>query len=154
MYAAIGRVPVTAATRARVIQTSRMSPTPSSPRNAYIVMTIGGLAVIALVGWALMRSVQAPVTSNLPVAADTAQTVPSAPAQPEPQDAERAAVPRISVDQLKQEIAAGKVTVIDVRDADAYIAAHIPGSLHIPLSRVEGEIPYLPKGKPIVTYCT
>lgn len=154
MYAAIVRVPVTAATRARVIQTSRMSPTPSSPRNAYIVMMIGGLAVIALVGWALMRSFQAPVTSNLPVAADTAQTVPPAPAQPEPEDPARAAVPRISVDQLRQEMAAGKVTVIDVRDADAYIAAHIPGSLHIPLARIEGEIPYLPKGKPIVTYCT
>ena len=129
-----------------------MSPNSSSPRNAYIVMSLGGVAVIALVAWALMRSFQAPVTPNVPPQAGSVQT--AVPAQPEPQDPERAAVKRISVDDLKQEIVRGQVTVIDVRDADSYIAAHIPGSLHIPLARIEGEIQYLPKGKPIVTYCT
>jgi 3-mercaptopyruvate sulfurtransferase SseA len=116
-------------------------------------MIAGGLVVIALVAWALMRSFQAPVTSNIPVSNETAAAPLPVP-QTETQDAEHAAVPRISVDQLKQEIASGQVTVIDVRDADSYMAAHIPGSLHIPMARIEGEIPYLPKGKPIVTYCT
>ena len=46
------------------------------------------------------------------------------------------------------------MTVIDVRDAQSYVNAHIPGSLHIPMARIDGEVPYLPKGKPIVTYCT
>jgi rhodanese-related sulfurtransferase len=55
---------------------------------------------------------------------------------------------------LKQRIDRGEVTVIDVRDAESYTKGHIPGSLHIPLARVEGEIPYLPKAKPIVFYCT
>ncbi len=57
-------------------------------------------------------------------------------------------------EELRQKVALSEVTVIDVRDADAYLAAHIPGSLHIPMSRIEGEIPYLPREKPIVTYCT
>ena len=114
-------------------------------------MIAGGLAVLVLVAWALMRSFEAPVTSNIPVAADTAAPPPP---QTETQDAAHAAVPRISVDDLKQKIARGEVTVIDVRDADAFLAAHIPGSLHIPFARIEGEVPYLPKGKPIVTYCT
>jgi predicted sulfurtransferase len=51
-------------------------------------------------------------------------------------------------------IARGEVIVIDVRDADAYIAGHIEGALHIPLSYIAGEVPYLRKGKPIVAYCT
>lgn len=130
-----------------------MSSNQSSTRTAYLVMIVGGIAVLALVAWALMRSFQAPVTTNLPVSHDTAAAPPPA-QQTETQDAEHAAVPRITVDELKQKMAQNAVTVIDVRDADSYMAAHIPGSLHIPLGRIEGEIPYLPKGKPIVTYCT
>lgn len=132
-----------------------MSSKEPSTRNAYIVMIAGGVAVLALVAWALMRSFQAPVTSTLPVTDTTAQQPPAATAsQPFQQDAAHAAVPRISVDDLKQRMVRNEVTVIDVRDADAYMDSHIPGALHIPLARVEGEIPYLPKDKPIVTYCT
>ena len=46
------------------------------------------------------------------------------------------------------------MAILDVRDVDAYAASHIPGALQIPLARVEGEIPYLPKDKPLITYCT
>jgi hydroxyacylglutathione hydrolase len=46
------------------------------------------------------------------------------------------------------------VTIIDVRDADSYRDRHIPGAMHIPLAYIQGEIPYLPKDKPIVAYCT
>jgi rhodanese-related sulfurtransferase len=55
-----------------------------------------------------------------------------------------------------EELAArtGQVTIIDVRDVDSYLASHIPGALQIPVTRIQGEIPYLPKDKPIVTYCT
>jgi Rhodanese-like domain len=131
-----------------------MSPQNSSPRNTYIVMTVGGLLVLGLVAWALMRSFQAPVGPT-PEPPQTGATAAPAP-EPEPhvQDAAHAAVPRISVEDLRQKVARSEVTVIDVRDADAYLAAHIPGSLHIPLARIEGEIPYLPREKPIVTYCT
>jgi rhodanese-related sulfurtransferase len=41
-----------------------------------------------------------------------------------------------------------------VRSIEQFVESHIPGALHIPVSRVQGEIPYLPKDKPIVAYCT
>jgi hypothetical protein len=63
-------------------------------------------------------------------------------------------VARISAEDLREKVNAGAVTVIDVRDASAYAAAHIPGSLHIPLASVEANLDRLPKGKPIVAYCT
>jgi rhodanese-related sulfurtransferase len=62
--------------------------------------------------------------------------------------------PRVSAEELKALAAKGAVTVIDVRDIDSFLAGHIPGSLHIPVSLIEGEIAFLPKDKPIVTYCT
>jgi predicted sulfurtransferase len=63
-------------------------------------------------------------------------------------------VARTSPRQLASMLARNEVIVLDVRDADAYIAGHIEGALHIPLTYIAGEIPYLRKGKPIVTYCT
>lgn len=67
---------------------------------------------------------------------------------------DESSVPRISVAEAQKKIAAGEVTVIDVRDINGYLDAHIPGSMHIPLARIDGEINYLPRNKPIITYCT
>lgn len=61
---------------------------------------------------------------------------------------------RISVDEMKTLFDRGELTIIDVRQADAYLEAHIPGALQIPLSRIDGEASYLSKQKMIVTYCT
>ncbi len=71
-----------------------------------------------------------------------------------PTQAQLASVPRIEVGDLLQKLEGKQVTLIDVRDADSYRARHIPGAMHIPLSFIAGEVPYLPKDKPIVTYCT
>lgn len=72
------------------------------------------------------------------------------PLQPPP--GAEASVPRIMPADLQKKL--GTVTVIDVRHADNYTFAHIPGAMHIPLSVIEQEAASLPKGKPIVTYCT
>lgn len=61
---------------------------------------------------------------------------------------------RIAIHDARQWIDAGRVLVLDVRGVDDYVAGHIPGALHIPLSRLEGELPYLPKDRSILTYCT
>lgn len=60
----------------------------------------------------------------------------------------------IEVSELQSMLEKNEVTVIDVRNIEPYLAAHIPGALQIPVSMIEGEIPHLPKGKKIVTYCT
>lgn len=119
-------------------------------------MVAGGIAVIGLLAFALNRSFNAPVRPVEPQVATAPAPNPPTDTKPstDPEEAARAAVARITPEDLKQKIDKGEVTVIDVRDADAFIAAHIPGSLHIPLARIEGEVPYLPKTKPIVTYCT
>jgi len=72
----------------------------------------------------------------------------------EPTKEEVAHIPRIAPEELLEAYNAKSVTIIDVRDADAYRERHIPGALHIPLAYIPGEIAYLPKDKPIVTYCT
>jgi rhodanese-related sulfurtransferase len=91
------------------------------------IATFVGLSVITLAGWALTRPDQ-----------------PKAVTQFE----------RMSIADFKAAYDRKEIVVLDVRPIEAYVASHIPGSLHIPVTRVQGEIPYLPKDKPIVAYCT
>jgi len=123
---------------------------PQPKQLSNLPLIIGGLLVVALLGFAFWRMTKrneapAPVTQaapavQQPVAAD--------------EEAAKALVTRISVADLQTRLANNQVTLIDVRDADSYLQSHIPGAMHIPLARIDGEIPYLPKDKPIVTYCT
>lgn len=101
------------------------------------------LAVIVLIGWMALRN---PATTQPARAA-----VPPAAVPP---DDELASVPRIPLAQAARQIEDGTVIAIDVRDADSYVAGHLPGALQIPLARIEGEINYLPRDKPIIAYCT
>lgn len=140
---------------------------PASSRTTLGILAIGALIVAGLVVWALTRTVQSPVPAadtsqpvSIPPTAATAPNMPltatQTPAPPvaEPSAETTASVPRIAVEDLREKMKTNSVTVIDVRDDAAFAAAHIPGALHIPFARVEGEMPALPKGKPIVTYCT
>ena len=97
-----------------------------------VLVAIGtflGLSLITLIAWALTR--------------------PERPVQAATHEHEQT-FERITVDDLGK----GDFTVIDVRSAEQFKAGHIPGALHIPVARIEGEIPYLPKGKAVVAYCT
>ena len=63
-------------------------------------------------------------------------------------------VRRIAVAEAKARYDAGQATFVDVRDAEAYAAAHIPESLSLPLANLEAGAPPLPKDAEIITYCT
>jgi hypothetical protein len=107
--------------------------------NQRLIYIVGGALAAALVAFAIWHAYQPKQVASSPPTATVD---------------EHAGVPRIEQDELLAHLKAGDVTIVDVRDADAFLASHIPGALHIPLARVEGEVPYLPKAKPIVTYCT
>jgi rhodanese-related sulfurtransferase len=55
--------------------------------------------------------------------------------------------------QLFERIGRGEVTLIDVRPDDEYRAAHIPGSLSIPLKQLGDHLATLPRDREIVAYC-
>jgi 3-mercaptopyruvate sulfurtransferase SseA len=120
--------------------------------NQRLVYVVGTVLAAALVIFAVWRA-----TQRKPERQAAAPASPASATAPAPTTATadpNAAVPRIEPDELFAHFKAGDVTIIDVRDADSFVASHIPGSLHIPLARIDGEVSYLPKGKPIVTYCT
>ncbi|MEO8501479.1 MAG: rhodanese-like domain-containing protein [Vicinamibacteria bacterium] len=63
---------------------------------------------------------------------------------------------RMTMADFKKLFAAGDVVVIDVRAADSYVAAHIPGALSIPEESINQALAEKLKrmGKPIATYCS
>lgn len=152
---------------------SKESTTPAPSRGPMIVLIAGSIAIAALVGWALTRSVE-PAPPNDPVMATpmpptaTAATTttltpgmtatntapPATATAAQPATGERGGVTRMQPQELKGLVDRGAVTIVDVRDSVSYANGHIPGAVHIPFARIEGESRYLPKDKPIVLYCT
>ncbi|MHB8190941.1 MAG: ArsR/SmtB family transcription factor [Ferrimicrobium sp.] len=56
-------------------------------------------------------------------------------------------------EELRQRLAAGEITVLDVRPSLEYRAGHIPGARSIPLAELAARIAELPKDLPVIAYC-
>lgn len=110
---------------------------------------IGFVVVIFMItnrGGEAERSVSSPPADEL-AAPTTGMTAPLSPA-------EVAMADRIDVSEVKRMLDEGSAITIDVRDVDSYAAGHIPGALQIPLQYVAGEVPWFPRDRMIITYCT
>jgi rhodanese-related sulfurtransferase len=60
----------------------------------------------------------------------------------------------ISREELLKRLRAGEpLVVVDVRPVEEYRAAHVPGSVSIPLDELEERLRELPQGREIVAYC-
>ena len=137
-----------------------------------IIMAVCAVAVLALVGWALTRTVEpartvVPESAAVPAPVATAPTADAATPPPAAATTPPAAVnatsadihpetgiERISVEDFRAKYDAGNIVVIDVRDSSSYATGHIPGAMNIPFASVQGFTDMIPKGKEIVTYCT
>ncbi len=55
--------------------------------------------------------------------------------------------------QLLERLAAGQVTVLDVRPTPEYRAGHVPGARSVPPGELRSRMFELPEGLPVVAYC-
>jgi rhodanese-related sulfurtransferase/DNA-binding transcriptional ArsR family regulator len=56
-------------------------------------------------------------------------------------------------DELQRRLLTGEVVAVDVRPAEEYTAAHIPGALSIPLEQLADRLAELPDDVEVVAYC-
>lgn len=120
---------------------------------------VAGIAVVAIIAFAIQKKTSNPAPAPVATATSVpAEAAPAQPAMPPPppefDESEVAAAPRIAPQEAKKLVDEGKAVVIDVRNVDDYTAGHIPGSLQIPLAYVQGEIPWFPADKKLITVCT
>lgn len=59
----------------------------------------------------------------------------------------------LSPEQVRQLAERGDAQVVDVRTPEEREAAHIPGSAHIPLERLDESARTLDRDRPLVLYC-
>ncbi|CAL9366945.1 metalloregulator ArsR/SmtB family transcription factor [Streptomyces sp. Tu 3180] len=59
----------------------------------------------------------------------------------------------VTHEELLARVAAGDVTVLDVRPVEEYRAGHIPGAINIPVAELAGRVGELPEGAEVVVYC-
>jgi rhodanese-related sulfurtransferase/predicted transcriptional regulator len=67
--------------------------------------------------------------------------------------AARDALEPVSREDLVSRLAAGLVTVLDVRPEDEFVLGHLPDALNIPLSKLEARLSELPADREVVAYC-
>lgn len=65
----------------------------------------------------------------------------------------RGALEAVDNDELVRRVRAGRVTLIDVRPRDEYLAGHIPGAVSMPLEDLKKHVTQLPTSRDIVAYC-
>lgn len=105
-----------------------------------------GALVAGMVGYLIMPPIAAQVLTTAFTGPRSTQAAPNqaAPTQhPE--------VRRIAAAEAKS---LQNALFVDVRSQGEYEAGHIKGSLWIPFEKVPLEVAKLPKGRPIVLYCT
>lgn len=60
---------------------------------------------------------------------------------------------RISIDQAREIIDGGGVTIGDVRDADSYRSGCIAGAIHLQQETLDEFLQATPRDKPLLLYC-
>ena len=66
---------------------------------------------------------------------------------------ERGAMEALGNDELVRRVRAGRVTLIDVRPREEYLAGHLPGAISMPLGALKKQFRELPVARDIVAYC-
>lgn len=62
-------------------------------------------------------------------------------------------ITRISADGLEEELAAGRVSVVDVRGATEWEAGHIPGASNVFVGELPERLDEIPRDRPVVVHC-
>lgn len=60
---------------------------------------------------------------------------------------------KITADELTDELAAGRVNVVDVRGATEWDAEHIPGAPNVFVGTLLEHLDEIPRGRPVVVHC-
>lgn len=59
----------------------------------------------------------------------------------------------IDTEEFLRRIGAGDAVILDVRPAPEYLAAHLPGAIHVPIEELGERFSELPSDRAIVAYC-
>ncbi len=62
-------------------------------------------------------------------------------------------IPDFTLSEVKDGIRNQQVTLLDVRGEDEWKAGHVPGSVNLPVGKLDQQAGSLPKGRPVIVHC-
>jgi hypothetical protein len=105
-----------------------------------LILVIGGILLVVASVLLFQNQVSQP-TSQAPVSSGhEEETYPD--------------IERVSLEDAKAALDAGAAVFVDVRGNEAYAAAHVAGSISLPLGEIESRLGELDPNQWIITYCT
>lgn len=107
--------------------------------NRMKTFSLLGRGVLILVSACLALGCSKLAASQNQANAATTPVAVTAPPTPAPTQNPEDKMPRISAEEAKKLVDAGKAVLIDVRSSDAYKISHIKGALEYPLSKIEAK---------------
>ena len=114
----------------------------NSQRMPLLLVAIGLLLMIAaVVIWQVAR----PGPGLVAAPRSTATTDPNLPFPD---------IPRVALEEAKTALEGQNAVFLDVRSAESFALAHIPGALNIPLNELDSRAGELNPNDWIITYCT
>ena len=106
-----------------------------------VLLVAGGILLTLAVGMLLSQNGTYQVTSQTSVSSGhEEETFPE--------------IERVSVEEAKAAFDVGTAVFVDVRGDQAYAAAHVAGSVSLPLGEIESRLGELVPNQWIITYCT
>lgn len=114
---------------------------PSTRALPLMLVAVGMLLVTIVVIWQITQQGQVQVAAPQPTATND-------PNIPHPE------IPRVALADARLAFDNQQAVFLDVRSAESFIAAHIPGALNIPLGDLENRARELDPNDWIITYCT
>ena len=106
-----------------------------------ILLVVGGILLALAVGMLLSQNRTDQVTSQTSVSSEhEEETFPE--------------IDRVSLEDAKAALDSGTAVFVDVRGDQAYAAAHVSGSISLPLGEIESLLDEFDPNQWIITYCT
>ncbi|MFQ5544085.1 MAG: thiosulfate sulfurtransferase GlpE [Nitrospiria bacterium] len=60
---------------------------------------------------------------------------------------------RVSVEETRELMSKGEVTILDIRDEQSYTEGHLPDAMHIKGINIDDFVAHQDKEKPLLIYC-
>jgi 3-mercaptopyruvate sulfurtransferase SseA len=114
---------------------------PSARALPLMLVAVGMLLVAVVVIWQVAQQGQVTIAAPQPTATND-------PNIPYPN------IPRVALADARQALEKREAVFLDVRSADSFAAAHVPGARNIPLGELENRAGELDPNDWIITYCT
>ncbi|MDT7013961.1 ArsR/SmtB family transcription factor [Levilactobacillus namurensis] len=126
----------------------------TASKNLQLLKQVGLVRVERRGNYVVYELASAQVPQVLSLLVDVSeQALPELRALEQQLSAQRPPLPQLSITDITRELATGQPYLIDLRPADEYQVAHLPGAHNFPYDQIMQRLAEIPRDRELVVYC-